>query len=304
MLMLLLGVCMVAVLFLHILSQTVAGVSKVYFFFLSIFGTLFNPLEAMISWLGIFTFEPTQTVPYCPVEMDEYGKFLMLIVVPGLFGVLLGLMTVLHCLMDRSTICQRCCTRCLNKFPFQPYKYRRTGLAMLIFSYTHFADTYLKFLQCVPLEADPALPNGSVSVVREWPAMICESNEYNQYLPFVWTALVLNVIGLPIFITVYLRRRAKRSVDVYVSAADSPSSEVADAASILYEDYVPRAYLYEGFAILRRVMVSAVDVGLAGATMCSIDHVLYLCYCSSSIKRIHMRNPSAYGPRIGQKAAV
>ena len=82
MLMLLLGVCMVTVLFLHIISQTVAGVSKVYFFFLSIFGTLFNPLEAMISWLGIFTFEPTETVPYCPVEMDEYGKFLMLVQFP------------------------------------------------------------------------------------------------------------------------------------------------------------------------------------------------------------------------------
>src|SRR5207245_484397 len=92
------------------------------------------------------------------------------------------------------------------------YRYIRTGIAILLYSYMAVALTCLKYLQCVNVSSE--------RVVFSTPAISCNSDEYKRYLPIVILLLVVDTCLAPIMIAIALYKH-KHLITTEIESSDN-----------------------------------------------------------------------------------
>jgi len=239
---LLFGVVLLSLAFvlLHLVNTTsTRGLTKIWFYFIQTVIFQLGSFDSWLGWLSFVNFGPHEaTGSLCITPLDPYttlgsGAIIPIFFVAELFGILI-LHLIWHgikCVFrpnisteensvecsnsqsrttgstsgDLSSTSGRQLSRCdtllisIRSFPLD--QYISALLSLLLHSYYKIAESTLRYLQCVSV--------GNNRVVFEYPSIDCDSTTYKQYLPLVYAFLILDVVGVPVCVLLFLLANRK-----------------------------------------------------------------------------------------------
>lgn len=109
----------------------------------------------------------------------------------------------------------------------------------------------LQFFDCIAITDD-------LSVVAQFPAIVCGSPEYNRVQGVMIALIVVVVGGGPCLVLGFLMYQKRKG------SMHHPTSEAR--YGILYSVYKPKRFFWEAFILVRRVALIAINVGLSSRT--------------------------------------
>lgn len=228
----------VYVLFTHKLSQSSAGSTSIFMFFIQtallVTGSNGVVVATGVSWLNLFGMHAEDvggggTLLPCLGPISSTGKVWLSLGINLVFLAQLGLTALLHWfLSSRVTVCSA-------SWPWVPSAYVRTLLALVLYSFTSLTATAISFIDCVDI--------GPFQVVALRPAIDCRSPQYQSLLPVAILVLVLCFL-LPIALLVGLLRKRANVLDLSNENADDTPTSMFHSLAILFEAFKTDKFLF------------------------------------------------------------
>ena len=226
-------------------------VIAVFLYFVQTSLLIAGPDANWLQWLTWLSFTPqnmaSSSTP-CPASLSPYQHMALSILISLLFFVLLALTMFVHIAI--LLIAPRCfsslhefLTNALPRFTINPYI--RTSVAMFLYSYSQVTTVVLQYLYCVDAG------NGT-KVMFSSPAIDCSSSTYYAWFLVVIVLLVVDVIGAPVVIGVFLWRRRD-----YFRVGVKPqvkANRFGTRWGVLFEPYRSQVYWWQIVVLLRRVV--------------------------------------------------
>jgi len=235
------------VLVTHYLSQSqAAGLNKIFMFFAQSSVFIVGGLTSL-DWLDVFNFRPQNVLgswfsasdTSCIAPLSPYERLLFNAFTPLIFVGELLLSYLVQCVVAavRRWRFQR------ERFFLDFRPYIRTLFALFVFSYYQLADLSIRYLNCIDV--------GDYKVVATSPAMNCRSSSYKAHLALVIVIVVLDVVMGPIMMAWTLLKNQAKITNEDISFSKS--------YGILYQAYSSKCFWWEVVALLRRVVLVAID---------------------------------------------
>jgi hypothetical protein len=218
-------------------------------------------LSSEISWiapLNILSFDITSLGgPVCLGPLSDGQRLLLGLIVPGICVLQLlftCLVSFLLLTIRRKGHCNnQCAERWMPHDEFQPAKYFRTIVAVIIFAYVVMCRTILSFYDCIPV--------GEESVVSTYPAMSCNGDEYKMLAPLFYVLTAVIVCGFPLIVlSVLLYQYANGSLTQAAQQREADAQKKNAFPAIinmkmkfLSDVYGSHALFYEVILFIRRI---------------------------------------------------
>jgi hypothetical protein len=254
----LLAVALVFVLVIYLLEarQNNTGDLSVLLYFTQIALLIAGPSADWSSWVNILSLSSTGTDFFsgCVFKQGDVEQNLLM----PLFALL-----IIYAVGAAASAVSLLLSRlAAARVKFDPNLQVRAALAVLLFSFTALLEAAFSSLECVDLGGSGG---GRGSVLHRYPSISCQSRAYRAALGVQIAIIVLVAVGLPCAV-LYLVREAHASLPTsklgsYLSAPLPLSHAVRWGA--LYQPYTPAAHYYQAVVLVRRVLYSAFNIGLA-----------------------------------------
>jgi hypothetical protein len=233
--------------------QNNTGDLSVLLYFTQIALLIAGPSADWSSWVNILSLSSNGTDFFsgCVFKQgDVEQNLLMPLFVLGIIFMVGAAASAVSYLLSRVTA--------LVKFDFNLQV--RTALAILLFNFTALVEAAFSSLDCVDLGG------GRGSVLFMYPSVSCQSSAYKAALGVQIAIIALVAVGLPCAVF-YLVREAyaalpSNKLGSCASSAPLPPSHAVRWGA-LYQPYTPAAHYFQAVVLVRRVLFSAFNIGLA-----------------------------------------
>jgi hypothetical protein len=196
-----------------------------------------------ISWLSFFNFAPIPAAGgVCLTAVTPYQLLIMQAIIPFIIAMQLVPTAAVHFIVHNMRGAN-------EKFPISSY--RRTVVALFLFTYQIIATCVIEYFQCVHVN--------SATVVYNYPGIDCDSTAYKQWSVIAYLILIGYIGAAPFLLAYYL----------YFKRNDANFMQ----SSMLCESFTASAY-YSQPLLLGRQIISVI----INATLSSQNSYKYLAF--------------------------